>query len=306
MQRRASGWFLFALILGADCSGVAQQLEPRAYSASPVDTTFLVVGFGRASGGVVFDPTIPITNVEATLYSPIVGVGQTVGVFGRQGLVVASLPYVWGHATGDVGQQAATITRSGLGDMQIRFSLNLHGSPALTPRKFMATRHRSFIVGTSVTVTAPTGQYDQTKLVNLGTNRWAFKPELGFSYPIQKFDFDLYLGAWFFTDNPHFYTGQSIRSQELLTSTQAHVSYTIRRGLWAAFDATWYGGGASSTDGAPAINRQSNSRLGATVSLPLGRSQSIKVAYSSGVTARTGSNFRTLAVGWQHVWFDRH
>ena len=305
MKRKALQWFLFVCLLGAECSVMAQQLEPRAYSRTPVDTTFLVLAFGRASGGVVFDPTIPITDVQATLYSPAIGVGQTVGIFGRQALIVGYLPYVWGHATGNVGQQAAEVTRSGLADVQVRFSLNLHGSPALTPRQFVKTPNRSFIIGTSVTVNAPTGQYDNTKLVNLGTNRWAFKPELGFSYPIKKFDCDLYLGAWVFTDNPRFYPGQSTRSQDILTAIQAHVSYTVRRGLWVAFDSTWYGGGAARTDSGPAGTRQSNSRLGATLSLPIGKSQSLKFAYSSGVTAQTGSNFQTVSVGWQHIWFDR-
>jgi hypothetical protein len=270
-----------------------------------VGTTFLVLAFARASGGVVFDPTIPLTDVKATLYSPVVGVGRTLGLFGRQALIVASSPYVWGNITGSVGEQSGMITRSGLADVQLRFSLNLHGSPALTPRQFVATPHSSFIVGTSLTVSAPTGQYYPTKLINLGANRWAFKPEVGFSYPVRKFDFDLYVGAWLFTENPKFFPGRSSRTQDLLTAVQGHVSYTIRRGMWAAFDSTWYGGGAAHTNGGPAVNRKSNSRLGATLSLPLGKSQSLKFSYSSGVAARTGSNFQTLAVAWQHIWFDR-
>lgn len=305
-MKKTRGCLLLTLLLGAGRSGIAQQLEPRAYSPSPVDTTFLVVAFARASGGVVFDPTVPITNVNATLYSPVIGLGRTVGVFGRQGLIAASLPYVWGHASGEIGQQAAQITRSGLADVQVRFSLNLHGSPTLTARQFAVRRNRSFIVGTSLTVSAPTGQYDNTKLVNLGTNRWAFKPELGFSYPLRKFDLDLYLGGWFFTENPRYFPGQAARTQDFLATAQAHVSYTVKRGLWMAFDSTWYGGGAARTDGGPAINRQNNTRLGATVSLPLGKSQSLKMSYGSGVTARTGSNFQTLTVAWQHVWLDRH
>jgi hypothetical protein len=287
------------------CSRVtAQELEPRAYSPSPVGTTFLTMGFGRSSGGVTFDPTLPITDVHADLNAPVVGLGHTFGLMGRQCLITGTVPYVWGDVTGRVGEQSGYVTRSGLGDAKFRFSINLHGSPALTPREFIREDHRKFILATSVTMVIPTGQYDRTKLINLSSNRWAFKPELGFSYPVKKFNFDLYAGAWLFTENASFYPGSSSRTQSPLSSFQAHVSYTVRRGLWLAFDATWYGGGAGRVNGGPATVRQDNSRVGVTASLPLGRRQSIKVAYSNGTTTLAGSNFSTIAVGWQYVWLN--
>ena len=282
-----------------------QDLEPRSYSASPVGTSFAGVGFGRSSGDISFDPTVPITNASATLYSPALGLGQTFGVLGRQALLTVSLPYAWGNASGDVGNGEQSIYRSGLGDVKARFSINLRGSPALTPREFAKRTHRSFIVGTSLTFTAPTGQYSGEKLINLGTNRWSFKPEVGVSYPVKKLDLDLYAGAWFFMENGNFYPGQVTRSQDPLTAIQAHASYTVRRSLWMAFDATWYGGGAGSVGNGPPTLRQSNSRAGGTVSLPLAKGQSIKFAYSSGVTGNVGAKFTTIGVGWQYVWFNR-
>ena len=282
----------------------AQDLEPRAYSASPIGTSFVGVGFGRSSGDISFDPTIPITNVKATVYSPALGLGQTFGVLGRQALLTVALPYAWGNVTGDVGNEEGSVYRSGLADVKARFSINLRGSPAMTPKEFAKRPQRSFIIGTSLTMTAPAGQYSGEKLINLGTNRWSFKPEVGVSYPVKKLDLDLYAGAWFFTDNGDFYPGQLSRSQALLTAIQAHVSYTVRRGLWVAVDSTWYGGGASTVEGGTPTERQSNSRLGATASLPLAKGQSIKIAYSSGVSGTIGSKFNTISGGWQYVWFD--
>ena len=281
---------------------LAQDLEPRVYSASPVGTSFLQMGFGRSSGDAAFDPTVPITNVHATLYSPTVGVSHTFASFRRQSLFSVGLPYVWGNVTGDVGTQSGKVYRSGLGDMRLRYSVNLHGSPALTPREF-ASQHHTYIIAASLTVQAPSGQYGDTKLINIGSNRWAFKPEAGFSYPVKKFDLDLYAGAWFFTDNNGYYPGTVDRSQEPLTALQAHVSYTIRRGMWAAVDSTWYGGGAVIKNGGPATDRESNSRIGGTLSFPLPARQSIKVAYSSGVTGTIGASFNTLTVSWQRIWF---
>ncbi|HEY6374592.1 MAG TPA: transporter [Edaphobacter sp.] len=285
-------------------AGSAQDLEPRAYSPSPVGTTFVGVGFGRSSGDISFDPTVPITNAQATLYSPVLGLGQTFAVFGRQALFTATLPYAWGNASGDVGNNEESAYRSGLADVKGRFSVILRGSPAMSPKEFMKRTHRNFIIGTSLTFTAPAGQYSGEKLINIGTNRWSFKPELGVSYPVKKLDLDLYAGAWFFTDNGNFYPGQLTRSQEPLTAVQAHVSYTVRRSLWVAVDSTWYGGGVATAGNGPPSGRQSNSRLGATVSLPLAKRQSFKISYSSGVSGRIGSKFNTISGGWQYVWFD--
>src|SRR5208282_4386786 len=150
-----------------------------------------------------------------------------------------------------------------------------------------------------------TGQYSPTKLINIGTNRWALKPELGFSYPVARFDLDFYAGAWFFTDNARFVPGTLTKSQDVLPSAQAHISYTFRPKLWCALDSTWYGDGATHLDGGPPTGRQNSSRVGVTLSIPLAKQHSLKIAYSSGVTERFGANFREVSISWQHVLFDR-
>lgn len=287
------------------CVAAAQDLEPRAYSPSPVGTSFIGIGLGRSSGDIAFDPTLPITNASATLYSPVLGVGHTFGVFSKQALLTAALPYAWGNVSGEVGEQRGQIYRSGLADIKARFSINLRGSPAMTAAEFARRPHRRLILGTSLTLTAPAGQYDNAKLINLGTNRWSFKPEFGISYPLKKVDLDLYAGIWFFTQNNSFYPGSSSRSQSRLTAIQAHVSYTFRPRLWAAVDATWYGGGASTINAGTPSERQDNSRLGGTLSFPLAKGHSFKLSYSSGVSGNIGSKFNTVAGGWQYVWFRR-
>ena len=290
------------LTLGA----VAQDLEPRAYSASPVGVSFAIVGFARSSGDVTFDPSIPLTDVNATLYGPVVGLGQSFGILGRQALFTAVLPYAWGDVTGAVGEQRGSVHRSGTADIKSKISLNLRGNPAQTPQEFLRRPHRSFIIGTSLTVTSPSGQYGNTKLINLGTNRWSFKPEIGLSWPVKKFDFDLYTGVWLYTANASFYPGTADRTQSPLTAIQGHVSYTVRRSLWVAFDGTWYAGGATRANGGSPTERQENTRIGATLSIPLARQQSFKIAYSSGVSGTIGSKFNTISVGWQYAWFNRH
>jgi hypothetical protein len=293
------------LVLVLAVPGLAQDLEPHAYSASPVGLNFFVLSFGYSTGSVLFDPTVPISNVKANLNIPAVGYGRTFGLFGRQALVTVGLPYVWGDISGDVGEQRHSIRRSGLADGRMKFSVNLRGNPARSRAEFAKLRKRSFIVGTSVTVLAPSGQYDPAKLVNIGTNRWAFKPEIGISYPIKKrLDLEAYFGTWLFTRNADYFPGNAVRQQDPVIALQGHVSYTFRLRLWIAGDITWYRGGAATVDNGPPMGEQNNSRAGVTFSTPLGGKQSLKLAYAAGTTARVGSDFKTLTVSWQYSWFD--
>jgi Putative MetA-pathway of phenol degradation len=285
-------------------TAAAQELEPKAYSASPVGAAFLVAGLTRSAGAVVFDPTLPLKDVEAKINTAMVATGYTFGLFGKLGLVTAALPYAWGDISGLVAEEARAITRSGLADARVKLSINLAGNPAMGTREFVRAPRRT-IVGASLTVTAPSGQYDSAKLINLGTNRWGFKPEVGVSVPRARWDLDASLGVWLFTRNADFFPGGLTRSQDPVVALQGHASYTFRPRLWLAVDATWYeGGDARVEDGAPA-GGVNNSRLGATLSLPVGRQQSLKVAYSSGVAVRTGTDFRTVSVGWQWLWLTR-
>ena len=300
--RARCGLGIAFLTLAATVAG-AQDLEPRAYSASPVGTNFLAGILTRSEGDVVTDPTLPVTNADAQINGFALGYGRTFPLFGRQALVLAALPYAWGHASGDVSGERRRADRSGLADFKGKLSVNLYGNPARFPEEFARTASRTILLGASFTVSAPTGQYDPTRLVNLGTNRWAFKPEVGVSVPVGRFYFDLYTGVIFFTTNPAFYPGPNRRSQDPLATVQFHASYTFRPGLWLAADATWYGGGAAHVNDGPATGRTDNTRVGGTLSVPLGRRQSFKLAYSKGATVRAGQDFRTFTAAWQILWF---
>jgi hypothetical protein len=215
-----------------------------------------------------------------------------------------AVPYAWGDVSGQVFEEARAVTRSGLADTRVRLSVNLRGNDAMDVGEYVKAPRKA-IVGTSVTVLVPTGEYDRTKLINLGNHRWGFKPEVGLAVPIGRWDIDAYAGVWLFTANDDFFPGGLERTQDPILAVQAHVSYTFKPRLWLAVDSTWYSGGKAQVAGGepgPAVN---NSRLGATLSIPASRQQSFKVAFSNGVSVRTGTDFSTVAVGWQWLWFNR-
>ncbi len=206
---------LGALVCGAlaVAPASAQDMEPRAYSASPVGANFLVTSYSWSTGDVVFDPTLPITDIKANVQGLVVAVGHSFNLFGQLALASAAIPYVLADVTGKVFEQQAETHRSGLADAHFKLSVNFWGNPAMSPREFV-TAPRHTIVGASVSVTAPASQYYETKLINLGTNRWSFKPEVGVSVPYGRWDLDGYVGAYFYTSNANFYPGAAFRTQE--------------------------------------------------------------------------------------------
>jgi hypothetical protein len=280
----------------------AQELEPRAYSPSPVGTTFVVASATRSAGGVFTDPSVPITDVEAEVGVLGLAAGHTFGVAGKQALVLGVVPVTWGEASGQVGENRQSVSRRGLADPRVKLSVILAGSPAMRPAEFIKAPRRT-IVGSSISVVAPVGQYDSSKLVNLGSNRWAFKPEIGVSHPAGRWTLDAYAGVWLFTENDAYYPGSSTRRQDSIVALQGHVSYTLGRRAWLAFNATWYGGGRSTIDDVGKADLQRSTRLGATLALPVGARQSVKAFYSAGATTRVGADFSTLGVAWQLVVF---
>lgn len=284
-------------------TATAQDLDPRAYVRAPVDMSVIVAGFTYIYGGVVLDPTSPIQDLKATVEAPMLGVGRTFSLFGLTSQAFVALPFSWAQASGKVFGDDSSITRTGLGDMRIRLSTLLWGGPAVTREEFAVSSPRT-VLGASLTVGAPTGQYYSGKLINLGTHRWSFKPELGLSYVASKEWFiDLYAGVWFFTTNRSFFPGTSVRSQLPLLSFQTHVSYNISPLTWAAIDFTYYTGGQSSVNDLFNDDRQNNTRVGATFNFPVGRLGAIKLAYSTGAIIRIGGDFSTISAAWQMVFF---
>jgi hypothetical protein len=283
----------------------AQDLDPRAYARIPVNVTVVVAGIGYSQGGVVTDATIPIEDLQAKIGSPSLGVVHSFSLFGQTAQVSAALPYAWGDASATVAGIPQSTTRSGFSDMRFRFSWLLLGAPAASIGE-IAKAPRKTILGASLSITTPTGQYYPDKLINLGTSRWAFKTELALSQPLGKrWLIDFYSGIWLFTKNDSYYPGSSVRTQDPLGSFQGHVSYNIQPLMWVALDWTYYTGGRSSVDGVEMNDRQTNSRIGATLVLPVGKRHSVKFAYSTGAIVRSGADFTSISAGWQTTFFGK-
>jgi hypothetical protein len=281
-------------------TAAAQEMEPRAYSPAPIGTQFVLLSYGYQSGDVLLDSSLPLKDVSTSLNAASIGYGRTFNLLGRQANAAVLFPYLWGTARGTVFEDQVNVRRSGGGDIRVRFSTVFKGGEARNAKEF-AQQKRSTIIGASISMVVPTGQYDPARLVNPGSNRWAFKPEIGVSKPRGRWTLEVMGGAWLFTSNKSF-LGNSRRAQNPMVSFQGAVIYTLRPRMWVSGNATFYSGGSTVLNGTANEDRQRNARVGATFSYPLNQQQSVKVVWARGVTTRIGGNLNTIAVAWQYAW----
>lgn len=286
----------------------AQSLAPRAYVITPSHANAVTLTWAFYDGGLNFNGTVPITGATGTYSVPIFSYYHSFSFFGRSANFTGSLPYGVGTFQGSVLGTDREIYRSGLLDADFRFSVNLKGGPAMSAQQYSKWKQK-LLLGASLTLIAPTGQYNPTKLVNWGINRWAFKPEFGYSQRWGKWVLDGYGGVWFYTtNNDSFFVPKPVpQTEQPIGSFEGHLSYDFsKQRLWASLDGNFWFGGRASLNGIPNLEtRQTSSRIGATAAIPLGKHQSIKVSYSSGTYVRFGGNYQSVALAWQYSWLGR-
>ncbi len=278
----------------------AQALEPRAYINTPVGMNFMLVGYQYSEGGLYFDPAVPITDADAQVNMGLFGYVRSLNIGGKSAKTGILLRYADLYADGYLDGEFRTREDTGIADPAFYFTINLSGAPALSYKEFMDYQQDT-IIGFTFKLTAPLGVYDEDKLLNIGTNRWSFKPEFGISQAVGRWIFEAAAAAEFYTDNNEFDNGKT-RQQDPIYSAQGHVIYSFPKNIWAAFSATYYGGGRTTIDGVTKNDLQQNWRTGFTVALPINRNHSLKIFGNSGVSTRTGTDYDSLGIAWQYRW----
>ena len=297
---RHSFHLAFATLALVTCAAAsAQDIEPRAYSNAPVGVNFLIAGYAYTRGDLE-SQNLPLANAKLHTSNAVFAYARALDVWGKSGKFDVIAPYTWLSGTADFAGQPVQRDVNGFSDPRFRLSVNLYGAPALTREEFRQYQ-QDLIIGASLQVSAPLGQYDDTRAVNIGTNRWSFKPELGISKAYGPWTVEGAAAVTLYTDNNDFFGGNT-RSQDPLYSVQGHVIYGFRSGIWASLDATYFTGGRSTVNGMLSEDLQQNWRGGATLAFPVDAYQSVKLYASSGVSARTGNNYDLIGIAWQYRW----
>ncbi len=278
----------------------AQELEPGAYSPSPVGFNLVVLADTYSYGDMTFDPSLPVEDATARINASAFAYVRTLGLAGRSANVSFALPYARGHLEGIYLGEPQALSRSGVADPRVRLAVNLLGAPAMTPKEFAAHRPKT-VLGASLVVSLPLGQYDPAKLINIGNHRWGFKPEVGLAHTLGSWTLEADAGVWLYTDNTNFAGGKT-RTQDPLFSYQWHVIYTFKPRMWLALDANYFNGGQTAINGVAKADEQRNSRVGLTYALPVTAQHSLKFSWNRGAFTNIGGDFNSFGVAWQYVW----
>lgn len=278
----------------------AQELSPRAYWPAPKGTQVLTVGAIMTRGDTVPDPSLPITGLDSSINTVAVGYLRTVSLWGRSANIVVEAPFSDGETIAE-HPELGRIERNykGLGDIAATLSVNLLGAPSMTREDFAELRRAPRpILGASLKVVAPTGDYDSDRIINVGANRWAAKAELGYIQVLSpKWLLELEAGAWLFGDNDEF-LGRT-RSADPLYTVETHLVRRFRPGFWLSLDANYYHGGRSTLGGRRLNDLQRDSKLGVTVVYPFAGKQALKFSYASGSVNDSKENFDIYALSYQ-------
>lgn len=304
--RRAAlcGACVAALLVAPAADARAQELEPGAYVFAPVKINIFIVANTINTGDLAFDPSGPFEDASATLNFTVLGYGHSFDLAGRSANVSIGVPIVAGHLEARYLGGTVEADRFGMGDPRVRVAVNLYGAPAMDLATFVKTPRPRRSLGASLTVGVPLGQYSEERLVNVGSNRWAFKPELGLVNTVGAWTLESYAGVWLFTDNVDFFSG-TVREQDPIGSVQFHLHYTVSPRWTLSGNTNFYFGGRTIVNGTENLDLQRNSRVGVTVVRPFSGGRTLRVAVSRGAYTTIGADFTALSVAFQKTWGGR-
>jgi hypothetical protein len=293
-------YLLLTVLLFVPLRTDAGEIEPRSYVNTPVGVNFLLAGYAYSDGGLATSGSSPLKDANLTMHTFLLAYARSLDILGRSGKVDIVLPYSDLSGNAMVAGIPRERNVSGLNDPRFRFSVNFYGAPALTVQEFPKYQ-QDLIVGASIQVSAPLGQYDEDKLVNLGNNRWFVKPDVGISKAWGDFTLELSTGVIFYTNNDEYFGGNKLE-QNPVSTTQLHATYNLGGGFWAALSGTYDYGGRTTVSGVEGDDLQNNMRLGATLALPVNRNNSLKLFASTGLHTSSGTDYDLLGIAWQYRW----
>jgi hypothetical protein len=292
-----------SLLLSLWClPGAAQDLEPRTYTNIPVGQNFLGLGYVYADGEITPAPSVPIKDIQITQKVGVAAYVRSLDLWGRPGNITVSWARVCMEGSGLVQGELVEGDRCGTSDPSLRLAYMFYGAHSMDLDTFRRTPVGR-VIGVSLKVDAPWGDYNNENIINSGSNRWTFKPEIGMSNRWGKWSADGAFSARLFTDNDNF-VGNVTLEQDPLYQIQLHVIYDLPKGRWISLNGNYFWGGETSKEGVRADDRQENSRVGITLALPLNSQHSVKLYASRGMITNIGNDSDTLGALWQYRWGD--
>ena len=289
-----------ALLTVCSLPAAAQELEPRTYANTAIGVNLIGANAGFSNGNILLDPSLPIEGLKGDVYYGILRYMRSFGLFDRSAKLKVLLPFTTGDWDGVFEGEPAQRSSSGTGDIRVSLEWNFYGAPAMTAKELRSYQQKT-IIGARIRMIIPTGDYDNTEHINLGSNRWSYQLEIGASRPFGAWSVEGMANIWFFGNNDDFLEGNYLQQEELWV-IKTHLIYTFRPGFWIGSGIGYGNGGRTIVNGVPKDNRQENWRIGATIAYPVSRQHGISLTIGSGFNQGAGGDFDTIAIGYQYAW----
>lgn len=289
-------------------AAIGQELEPRLLANVPPGMQFAILAYGYSQGNILLDPAIPIEDLDANLHTFVGGYARAFSLFGRSAQFDVVLPFAAGNWDGVVDGTPREAKRDGFGDPRIRLSWRFAGAPSLGTTEELRAFQQDLIAGATVQLIAPLGEYDASKLINLGSNRWTVRGAVGVSKAMGAWILEGYGGIWVFGKNDNFansedlFPGGADLEQKPLLTAKIHGVRSFASGRWLSLDIGYGIGGRSIVDGSERDTRISTFRFGLTYVWPLSVEHSLKFFAVSGVRIEKGPDFDALGLAYQFRW----
>ena len=279
----------------------SQELEPRNLTNIPIGVNALVGGYVYSAGNILLDPALPIENLKSNLHTFVFGYLRTINLFGLSSKIDVVVPFALGDWDYTFEEENVHRKIDGFGDPRIRISINLFGAPAVDKTNFKNYKMKT-IVGFMLQVITPFGQYEPSELINLGSNRWNFRTNIGVAHALGEWILEAYLGAFLFTDNSKFLNDSNLKQKPLLTA-KTHIIRSLSNWGWISLNIGYGLGGRTEINDVQRDTRISTFRFGLTFSYAIDKKNSFKLTILSGKRVEKGPDFDAIGLAYQFLWF---
>jgi len=292
----------FALVVSCSSGlAAAQFTDPRNYENTPVGVNQIELVYAYARSDASIDTSLIIAGANLNLNQATIDYTRYFGFLHRLAWVQPAVPIA--GLSGSISGTNIRSSTTGTGDSAYQVAMLLKGGPALDVAQF-ANYKLAATLGVSLSVTAPTGQYNPGKILNLGSDRWSFKPELAASLPFgpgQKWVFDAYANAYFYTDNTS-YRGTEVLRQEPLPGFEGHISYSFTSNIWASIDTRYCFRADTSINGVNQNASQRNFILGSELNVSLNPRNTLIFEFGDALVHQNGPAIKAFAVKYDYTW----
>ena len=264
-------------------TGALSEEGARAYFLLPEDTNIISLT------GTLLHLEVGGNTFGAATVTP--SYRRSIEVGGNAGAILIGIPVGSLSASVDMGAGIVELdTDIAQGDLFVGAELGLIGSPSLAPMDY-AQYKPGFRAGIAAKLFLPTGDYDSSRLLNLGGNRWSLQASLPLSYVLAEnmidpelTTFELVPSVQIFGDNDDPIT---VASQKPLWRLEGHITRSFGPTIWASLDGSYAYGGETSADGVSYGSAQQTLSLGATLGLVLNPTVALRLSYLEQVYSST-------------------